>query len=218
VSDEPRRRGLTDLLFPWGSRRADDTSVSPPKTLPSKALPKFIAAIRHRESPVLLDLGPVVGANVSFLGEQLGCKIFVEDLLSDLERFAKEKRLDAFPAFLEGRLAHAEGSLDGILCWDILDYLDKPAAQVLGRRLAALLKPGGSLLGFFAASAGSAHEYTRHVIVDQSTLEHRPYAGSVSRHNVIANRDIGRLFEGLRVVESFLLLTKTREILFRKPA
>jgi len=34
---------------------------------------------------------------------------------------------------------------------------------------------------------------------------------------VIANRDINRLFEGLTVAESFLLLTKTREIVFRKP-
>jgi hypothetical protein len=218
VSDEQPRRGLTDLLFRWGSRRSHDASVSPPKTLPSKALPKFLAALRHRDAPVLVDLGPVVGANVSFLGENLGCKIFVEDIISDLERFGKEKRLAEFPKFLETRLAHADGSVDGILCWDVLDYLEKPAAQVLGRRLATLLKPGGALLGFFATSPGSERSYTRHVIVNQNTLEYRPFAGSMPRQPVIANRDVGRLFEGLRVVESFLLLTKTREILFRKPA
>lgn len=217
MSEEQPRRGLTDMLFHWGSRRADDASVSPPRTLTSKALPKFLTALRHRDAPVLLDLGPVVGPNVSFLGEDLGCKIFVEDILSDLERFGKEKRLGDFPKFLETRLTHAEASVDGILCWDLLDYLEKPAAQVLGRRLVALLKPGGSLLGFFATAPSTERSYTRHVIVDQNTLEHRPYAGSLSKQPVIANRDVGRLFDGLRVIESFLLLTKTREILFRKP-
>jgi hypothetical protein len=34
---------------------------------------------------------------------------------------------------------------------------------------------------------------------------------------VFANRDITRLFEGLTVSDSFLLLTKTREMVFRKP-
>jgi hypothetical protein len=35
---------------------------------------------------------------------------------------------------------------------------------------------------------------------------------------VLANRDIIKLFEGLRVSDSFLLQTNSREILFRKPS
>ena len=45
---------------------------------------------------VLLDLGAVVGSNVSFFGEQLGCKIFVEDIYKELDRYAREDKLDAF--------------------------------------------------------------------------------------------------------------------------
>jgi hypothetical protein len=37
------------------------------------------------------------------------------------------------------------------------------------------------------------------------------------RQPVMQNRDIIKLFERLRVSDSFLLHTKVREILFRKP-
>ena len=61
----------------------------------TKALRKFLTSLTSRESPVLLDLGPVVGSNVSFFGEQLGCKIFVEDIYADLDRHVREGKLEA---------------------------------------------------------------------------------------------------------------------------
>ncbi|MFI5078753.1 MAG: hypothetical protein ACHQRO_15500, partial [Vicinamibacteria bacterium] len=48
-------------------------------------------------------------------------------------------------------------------------------------------------------------------------LKYRSAPGSRARQQVFANRDITRLFEGLAVSDSFLLLTKTREMVFRKP-
>ena len=69
----------------------------------TKALRKFLSCLTSRESPVLVDLGPVVGSNVSFFGEQLGCKIFVEDLFADLDRHVRAGTLEALPAFLKKR-------------------------------------------------------------------------------------------------------------------
>jgi len=88
----------------------------------TKALRKFLASLTSRESPVLLDLGPVVGSNVSFFGEQLGCKIFVEDIFADIDRHLRDDKMDALPAFLKSRFPQAEGTVDGILCWDLLDH------------------------------------------------------------------------------------------------
>ena len=114
----------------------------------TKALRKFLTSLTSRESPVLLDLGPVVGSNVSFFGEQLGCKIFVEDIFADLDRHVREGKLDELPAFLEKRFPQADGTVDGILCWDVFDYLDRrggagarrPAdARAAARRRAARL-------------------------------------------------------------------------------
>ena len=60
------------------------------RSLPTKVLSKFLAAVGARPAPVVLDLGPVVGSNVSLLGERLGCKLLVEDLYADLARAVRE--------------------------------------------------------------------------------------------------------------------------------
>jgi hypothetical protein len=186
----------------------------------TKALRKFLATLTARESPVLLDLGPVVGSNVSFFGEQLGCKIFVEDLFADLDRHVRQGKLEEFPAFLKKRLPQASGTVDGILCWDLIDYLDKGAAQELAGELTRVLRPDGALLGFFgsAAPARESSSYTKYIIGDEFTLKYRSYPAARGRQAVLLNRDIIRLFPTLRVSDSFLLQNNVREILFRKPA
>jgi hypothetical protein len=182
----------------------------------TKVLDRFLRALSSVESPSLLDLGPVVGSNVSFFGEQLGCKLQVEDLYADIERMAVTNATDTWPAFLEARFTYPVDSFDGILCWDVFDYLDKSAAQTLGRVLAERLKPGGALLAFFQTTANHAPQYTKYVIVDPGHLQHRVWPAAEGRRTVFQNRDIDRLFPGLAVAESFLMLNRTREILFRR--
>ena len=217
-------RPLADRLFGWGRRKgrpeaqsgdADAGPVSPP--LPTKAFGRFVAALAGREAPVILDLGPIVGTNVNFLGERLGCKYFVEDLFANIETHHKTKTPPDLVEFFKTRFPQADASFDGILCWDVLDYLDKKSAPIVAREMTRLLKPGGALLGFFATTALAASEYTRYVVVDEHALRHRTYPAARPRQQVFVNRDINRMFEGLTVSDSFLLLTKTREIVFRKP-
>jgi len=213
--------GLLDRL----AARKNEPEVRPPAPSPSpsepvfasKALRKFLACLTAREMPVLLDLGPVVGGNVTFLGEQLGCKIFVEDIFADLDRHVRENTLNTFPAFLKNRLTQTAGTVDGILCWDVMDYLDRPAAQQLAAELTRVLRPDGALLGFFGMIPAQDSSYTKFVIVDDMTLKHRTYPAARRRQTILVNRDILRLFSGLRVSDSFLLQNNRREILFRKP-
>jgi hypothetical protein len=183
----------------------------------TKALRKFLSSLTSRESPALLDLGPVVGSNVSFFGEQLGCKILVEDIFSDLDRHLRAQKMDALPGFLTSRFTQASGAVDGILCWDIFDYLDRAAAQALAIQLTRILRPEGALLGFFSTSQTLDTRYTKYIIVDRINLKHRPYPSVRGRQSALANRDIIRLFSTLRVSDSFLLKNNLREILFRKP-
>lgn len=215
--------GLLDRLTP---RRTEPEArpAAPPRVdeslFATKALRKLLASLATRESPSLLDLGPVVGSNLSFFGEQLGCKFFVEDIHAELERQLRAGKLEELPELLAKHFPHAEGSIDGILCWDILDYLDKRSAQALASQLTRMLRPEGALLGFFgnAQPKDATATYTKYIIVDESNLRHRPYPASRGRQAVLANRDIIRLFEGLRVSDSFLMKNNIREILFRKPA
>jgi cyclopropane fatty-acyl-phospholipid synthase-like methyltransferase len=189
--------------------------------LPTKVLTRFIASLSARTQPVLLDLGPVVGSNVSFFGEQLGCKIIVEDLSKDIDRHVREGKLEELPATLSKRFPHASASIDGILCWDVFDYLDKNSAKKLAEELTRVLKPEGVLLAFFVTAEpqpGAKPEYTRHVVVDETHLQHRPYAAARGKQRAMQNRDIQRMFEELRVAEQFLLKSNLREVLLRKPA
>jgi cyclopropane fatty-acyl-phospholipid synthase-like methyltransferase len=189
--------------------------------LPTKVLSRFVASLSARTQPVLLDLGPVVGSNVSFFGEQLGCKIIVEDLSKDIDRHVREGKLEELPATLSKRFPHASASIDGILCWDVFDYLDKNSAKKLAEELTRVLKPDGVLLAFFVTAEpqpGAKPEYTRHVVVDETHLQHRPYAAARGKQRAMQNRDIQRMFEELRVTEQFLLKSNLREVLLRKPA
>ena len=214
--------GLLDRLAP----RKSDTDVRPPHVsvavggtdpvFATKALKKFLSTLTSRPSPVLLDLGPVVGSNVSFFGEQLGCKIFVEDIFADVDRHVRDGKLDVLPAFLQKRFQQAAGTVDGILCWDLLDYLDKNSAQALATELTRILRPDGALLGFFGTAQPRELRYTKFIIIDEINLRHRPYPAARGRQAALLNRDIIRLFPGLRVSDSFLLQNNLREILFRK--
>lgn len=219
-------RTLTDLFAMFGNRRAADrqpaadarpASAAEPAQ-PTKALQKFLGCLQARESPVLLDLGPVVGSNVNFFGEQLGCRIRVEDVASDIELHIKKDTVADLPKFFETRFTQPAGTVDGILCWDVLDYLDKPAAQALATACARLLRPDGALLGFFSTAEGRDPVYTKYVIVDPQSLRYRTYPASRPRQRSMLNGDIIRLFKDLRVSDSFLMKTNVREMLFRKPA
>jgi hypothetical protein len=213
--------GLLDRLAP---RRSEQEPAGPQSSrveepvFSTKALRKFLATLSSRETPTLLDLAPVVGGNLNFFGEHLGCKVLVEDIYAEIERHAREQKLADFPDFLSRRFTQPDASVDGILCWDIMDYLDRPAAQALADQLSRILKPEGALLAFFGTAQPRTAHYTRYVIVDDVNLKHRPYPASRGRQAVLANRDIIRLFERLRVSDSFLLQNNLREILFRKPA
>ena len=108
--------GLLDRLAPRKNepdarpQGAATDSVDDP-VFSTKALRKFLSCLTSRESPVLLDLGPVVGSNVSFFGEQLGCKIFVEDIFADIDRHVRDNKLEDLPAFLKRRLTMSDGSV-----------------------------------------------------------------------------------------------------------
>ena len=69
----------------------------------TKALRKFLGTLSAKESPTLMDLAPVVSGNLNFFGEHLGCKVIIEDIYADLDRFVKTDQLAAFPAYLSTR-------------------------------------------------------------------------------------------------------------------
>jgi len=213
---------LSDL---FSRRRRDEASPDPGAgralVQPTRVLARFVGALSARPDPVVIDLGPVVGPNVAFFGEELGCKIIVEDLSENIDRHVRAGTLDDLPATLVGRVTQESETIDGVLCWDLFDYLEKPTAQRLARELVRVLRPEGVLFALFNTSEprqDSGAEYTRHVVMDKARLEYRPYPATRARQRPVPNREIERLFTPLRVVEQFLLKSNVREVLLRKPA
>jgi hypothetical protein len=220
-------RSFSDLFGFLGGRKqqsdadaaaADSPALPQEPVYPTKALTKFLRHLQSRDNPTIIDLGPVVGSNVTFFGEQLGCRIRVEDIAADLERHVKADTVDQLPKFFENRFKQEGDTVDGILCWDLFDYIDRAPAQALASSLTRLLKPDGSLLGFFSTADSRAQVYTKYIVVDPANLRYRTYPASRPRQRALLNRDIIKLFEHLRVTDSFLMKTHMREILFRKPA
>lgn len=219
-------RSLTDLFSFLGPRRTAEADgsvdsgapVTSEAAYPTRALHKFLAGLQARDNPLILDLGPVVGSNVTFFGEHLGCRIRVEDVAADIDRHVKAGTIEELAAFFAGRFTQAPESVDGILCWDVLDYLDRSAAQALATALARLLRPDGYLLGLFSTAESREQIYTKYVVVDESTLRYRTYPALRARQRSLLNGDIIKLFKTLRVTDSFLMKSNVREMLFRKPA
>jgi hypothetical protein len=216
---------ISDLLK-FGGRKPDEPGRAvadapapkgPETIVPSKALSKFIGALSHQEAPVLVDFGPVMGTNVAFFGEHLGCKLHIEDLATEIDKHTRTNTRDELPAALARRFTQADQSVDGVLCWDIFDFLEPAAARALAREIVRVLRPGGAVMGFFCTKAVDRASFTKFEIVEEtSSLRHRHHAGTGGAKFVLQNRDIIKMFEGLFVAESFLLKSNTREILLRK--
>ena len=183
----------------------------------SRALPKFLQALTNQPEPVLLDLGPVVGDNVSFFGDRLACKIIIEDLYEDIADAARSGSADGLADVLVTRVSEAvPGSVSGVLCWDLFDYLDRQTARALGECLAGVMRPKGVLHGLFGTTSTDVAYRTRFIVQSETTLKCRSVPSPPTHRFGLQTGEVARLFPGLTVVESVLLQNKTRESLFRK--
>jgi hypothetical protein len=206
-----RSPGKPEAPAPAPASRAPDVVST------SKVFPRFLSAVAQQTAPVLLDLGPVVGSNITFFGERLACKIYVEDLVADVESHAKRGERGQLAGFLASRLTQGPDSIDGVLCWDLFDFLDRASGQSLAGQLARMLRKGGALYGFFGSSPVDLTTYSRFVVEAENKLRVKTVPATPVRRNVLTTRDIIKMFDGLVVTESVLLKTNTRETLFRKP-
>jgi hypothetical protein len=184
---------------------------------PSRTLRAFLQAMAGAESPTIVDLGPVVGSNVTFLGTRLGCKLYPVDLYVDIDRPFAGSEGDELEAAIAAKLSQPAGSVDGVLAWDVFDYLGRGEAAGLAGRLSRLLRPGGSMMVLFTTEPRHDASSRRYVIVDEEHLRHRFAPGARWARKVWPCRDIEVLLAPLEVQQSHLLAHHQREMLLRRP-
>jgi hypothetical protein len=211
-------------MFRWGARErtADVETLAPRRIVEtlsaSRALPKLLNGLCAHESPILLDLGPVVGSNVAFFGERLSCKLLIEDLRVDVAAAVREGRTEELPNILIERIERTvPDPVHGVLCWDVFDCLDRATARALARSLCTVMRPQGLLHGLFATTAAHEDSRTKFVVESESALRWRREPADPLPRYALQTGEINKLFTGLNTVESVLLQTHTREVLFRKP-
>ena len=225
MSDGENTRSLAGLLnrarrFLPGGARAEPAGwddVRDGAVRPSRTLRAFLEAMAGTTAPVIVDLGPVIGSNVTFLGERLGCKLHPVDLYADVDRPFARRDGDGLERALAARLVLAPGSVSGVLAWDLFDYLDRTEAGVVSGRLVSLLRPGGLLMALFTTEPRHEAASRRYVIADADHLRHRPAPGARWARKVWPLRDIEVLLAPLEVLQSHLLAHHQREMLLRRP-
>src|SRR4051794_3338426 len=139
-----------------GKPRASASAMNGPATVDtrtSRGLEEFFAQIRDQSGLTILDLGGATQKNVSFITE-LGHRLYSEDFLSSLhETFGQGESEQANPGqieyFLKQTLDYPEGQFDGVLVWDVLEYLNPALLNAVIERLHKVVKPKSYMLAFF---------------------------------------------------------------------
>ncbi len=90
----------------------------------------------------MLDLGVARTQTVSLLS-RYPCRLDVADLTDALHVFTDDVEPEHLPDYAEALLPtpHAEAA-DAVLCWDIMNYLQRPALRALMSCVAARAGPG----------------------------------------------------------------------------
>jgi hypothetical protein len=122
-----------------------------------------------------------------------------------------ESRADRF---LESNIKYARDTFDGILLWDLLDYMDRALVKRCVEHLADVLRPGGVIFAMF--HTGKPESFYRYRILDRQTLELTTAPPLFSIQRSYQNREIQDLFRGFRTSKAFVGRDQLREALFIK--
>ncbi len=185
----------------------------------SHGLEQFLSSIRSDDPLRILDAGGLNQANVAFL-TSLGHRLYSEELLRSWDDAVRARPGVEMPeltaAFVRDSLGFAEASLDGVLLWDVLEFLPHPLLGASVERLYSICKPGAYLLAFFHADEKAAEVPTySYRIQDAATLElaRRQMRRPASLFN---NRSVEKLFQQFQSVKFFLTRDHLREVIVRR--
>ena len=180
---------------------------------------QFTRAILRPDGQKILDLGPTSSSNINFI-TGLGHRAYNEDVLmaandSRLAIAGPEEGSTTIDVerFLAEDLQYDAESFDGVLFWDICDYLPEPLVKPVVERIYRITKPRGALLAFFhTRDAGAEAPYYRYHIKNEESLElqqgpHFPL------QRVFQNRHVENLFHDYNSIKFFLGKENIREVL-----
>jgi len=189
-------------------------------TRPSRGLEEFFTYIRDQSGLRILDLGGATQKNVTFITD-LGHRLYSEDFLQILnDTFGSDGTTDQsnpgrIEYFLKQTLDYQEGQFDGVLVWDVLEYLAPALLMAVVERLQHVVRPKSYMLAFFHAEDKlDAVPFYTFRIGAANALE-------VAQHGVrqpaqlFNNRSLEKLFGRFESVKFFLTRERLREVIIK---
>jgi hypothetical protein len=204
------------IRSPFGGR-GNDAVVS---TRPSRGLEEFFTHIRDTTGLTILDLGGANQQNVSFI-TGLGHRLYSESFIQILhETFSGNDATDQsnpgqIDYFLKQTLEYENGYFDGVLIWDVLEYLSPALLSAVVERLHHIVRGKGYMLAFFHADTKleAVPSYTFRIQqIKTLELTQRGLRRPVQLHN---NRSVEKLFSKFESVKFFLTREQLREVIVK---
>jgi len=203
----------------WFSGSRAPAEAARPSGLHSQALRALLDGLQAESRPVVLDLGPPVAANITFLSA-LSCRVRIADLHRSLGAESVEsRRPEAVGALLERLLPLAPGErFDALFAWDVFDYMRPDQVSALMTRLAPAFGPQTAVLVLASTEREIPATPLRYRILDPENLAcdgpREPRRAS-PRH---AQPDLARMMPGFSVQRSVRLRSGIQEYLFVRGA
>ena len=213
--------GTPQSASPGGARTwpRNGTSVAASAIRPSRGLEEFFGYIRGQSGLTILDLGGATQKNVSFITD-LGHRLYSEDFLRIMhESFGPDGEDQSNPGrieyFLKQALDYPEAQFDGVLAWDVLEYLSPALLAAVIERLQSIVRPKSYMLAFFHADDKQelVQSYTFR-IEGVSALE-VSQQGMRRPIQLFNNRSVEKLFGRFDSVKFFLTRERLREVIVR---
>lgn len=189
-------------------------------TRQSRGLEEFFAYIRGQSGLTILDLGGATQQNISFITD-LGHRIYSENFVQILgETFGADGSNDQsnpgrIDYFLRQALEYPEAHFDGVLVWDVLEYLQPALLTAVVERLRRIVRGKSYMLSFFHADnkLEAVPSYTFR-IQDVNVL-HVTQQGARQPVQLFNNRSLEKLFGSFESVKFFLTRDRLREVIVK---
>jgi len=186
----------------------------------SRGLEQFFDFIRGQSGLTILDLGGAVQQNVNFI-TNLGHRLYSEDFLRILEETfgadedTSQSNSGRIDYFLRNALDYPEYHFDGVLIWDVLEYLEPALLATTIERLHKIVRPNSYMLAFFHSDEKlEAVPYYCFRILDMKTLQ-VAQSGSRRPAQLFNNRSLEKLFGQFGSVKFFLTRERLREVIVK---
>jgi SAM-dependent methyltransferase len=188
----------------------------------SHGLDQFCASLEERPGLSILDLAGASQATVSFVTDY-GHRLYSDDFVHQLDAcfgegdfYVNQTHPAKVERFLESALTFEDGSFDGALVWDTLQFLSPTLLQIVVERLHRILRPDSCMLAFFHSEEkiDTIPTYS-YRISDHSNIM-LVERGRRRPAQFFNNRSLEKIFQDFQSVKFFLTRDHLREVIVRR--